>query len=79
VGRTVRALGADGSRAFEVYLKSEVFGKVFREKITSGRRGSTADSLKLTSNHTERCAAREVQADGPRGPGGRPAWCNGQL
>jgi hypothetical protein len=37
VGRTVRALGADGPWAFEFYLICEVFGKVLREKITSGR------------------------------------------
>jgi hypothetical protein len=47
--------------------------KFFEKKITSGRtvHGSTADSPKLTLNHTERCAAREIRADGPRGPGGR--------
>jgi hypothetical protein len=68
VRRIVRALGADSPRAFEVYLKYEVFSKVFREKIASGQtlRWSTADSTKLTSNRTEWCAAREVRADGPR-------------
>jgi hypothetical protein len=67
-GANSPCLGANGPRAFEVYLKSEVFGNVFWEKIASGRIvcGFTADNLKLTSSHTERCAAREVQADGPR-------------
>jgi hypothetical protein len=75
VGRTVRALGVDGPRAFEVYFKSEVFGKDFREKIASGQtvRGSTVNSPKLTLIHTERCTTRELRADCPRGPGRRSA------
>jgi hypothetical protein len=36
VGRTIRALGADGPRAFEVYLIFKVFGKVFQEKSLPG-------------------------------------------
>jgi hypothetical protein len=40
-----------------------------------------ADSLKLTLNHTELCAAREVRADGPRptvdGPRGPSGWSAG--
>jgi hypothetical protein len=36
VGRTVRALGADGPRVFEIYLIYEVFGKVFRENSLPG-------------------------------------------
>jgi hypothetical protein len=42
VGRTVRDLGADGLRVFDIYLISEVFGKGFREKFASRRtnRGS---------------------------------------
>jgi hypothetical protein len=68
MGCTVRALGADGLRAFEVYLISEVFGKVFREKISFGRTvyGSKADGPKLISKHTEWCAARADRANGPQ-------------
>jgi hypothetical protein len=33
VGRTVRALGADGPWALEFYLISEVLGKSFRENF----------------------------------------------
>jgi hypothetical protein len=36
VGRTVRALGADGPRAFEIYFISEFFGKVFSRKSLPG-------------------------------------------
>jgi hypothetical protein len=31
VGRTVRALGADGPRNFDIYLISEIFAKVFKK------------------------------------------------
>jgi hypothetical protein len=38
VGRTVRAPRADGPRAIEAYLISNIFGKVFREKsLPSGQ------------------------------------------
>jgi hypothetical protein len=81
VGRTVRALGANGPRAIEVYLISKVFWQSFSRKISSERTvcGFTTDNPKLTSKHTEWCAARVDRADSPRGPGGQSARLNRQL
>jgi hypothetical protein len=67
VGQTVRALGADGLRAFEVYLISEVFSKVFREKSLSGGKSE------INLEHTIWCAARVDGVDGPRSSRGRSA------
>jgi hypothetical protein len=69
MGCTVRALGADGLRAFEVYLISEVFGKVFREIFFR------ADSLRVQGGWSEINLEtyRTVRSSGR--PGERPAAC----
>jgi hypothetical protein len=46
--RTVWALREDGLRAFEVYLISEVFSSVFREKSLSG--GQSAGPRRIVRN-----------------------------
>jgi hypothetical protein len=82
VGRTVRALGADDPRVFDIYLISEIFGKSFRENALPG--GQSAGLLPTVryslQNRTEQGAARwtgrtvrGLPADSPRGPGGRSA------
>jgi hypothetical protein len=82
VGRTVRALGADDPRVFDIYLISEIFGKSFRENALPG--GQSAGLLPTVryslQNRTEHGAARwtgrtvrGLPADSPRGPGGRSA------
>jgi hypothetical protein len=78
VGRTVRALGADGPRVFDIYLISEVFGKSFRENALPG--GQSACPMwtvrysprNLTAQGATRWTARTVRvllADSPQGPG----------
>jgi hypothetical protein len=67
-GQTVRALGADGPRVFDIYLISEVFGKGFRENsLPVGQSaGFRRTVCYLLRNQTELCAARVDRADGPR-------------
>jgi hypothetical protein len=64
VGRTVRVLGADGPRVFDIYLISEIFGKSFRENALPGGRY-------VILNRTG-CSSVD-QADGPRPARGRSA------
>jgi hypothetical protein len=68
VGRTVRALGADGLRVFGIYLISEVFGKSFREKYASRRtvRGPLADGPLFSSEPNRIGYSSMDLADGPR-------------
>jgi hypothetical protein len=66
----VDSLGPWGGRFVSLWDLFYIWGfwQSFSRKIAFGRtvHGSKADGPKLTSNHTEWCAAREVRADGPR-------------
>jgi hypothetical protein len=64
VERTVRALGADGPRVFDIYLISEIFAKSFRENALPGGRS-------VILNRTE-CSSVD-RADGPRHARGQSA------
>jgi hypothetical protein len=75
VGRTVRALGADSPRVFDIYLIYEIFGKSFREKCASRRtvRVPYADGPLFTSKPNRTACNSVDRADGPRGPRGQSA------
>jgi hypothetical protein len=82
VGWTVRVLGADGPRVFDIYLISEVFDKSFLEKYASRRIvcGPYADGPLFTSkpnriacSSVDRRTVRRLPADSPRGSRGQSA------
>jgi hypothetical protein len=54
-----------GTLSFILYLR--FLAKFFeKNRLRAAIHGSKADGPKLTSNHTEPCAAQEVWADGPQ-------------
>jgi hypothetical protein len=95
VGRTARALGADGPRALEFYLIYEVFGKSSREnffRADSPRVFGGWSEINLESDRTVHSSGgpgrrsttysrtvRKALADSLQGPGGQSARPNGQL
>jgi hypothetical protein len=75
VGRTVRALGADGPLVFDIYLISKAFGKRFREKYASRRtiRGPYADSPLFSSKPNRTVCSSVDRANGPQPARGQSA------
>jgi hypothetical protein len=67
MGRTVRALGADGPWAFKFYFISEVFGKVFEESRFR------ADSPQVYGGRSEINLKTDKTMRSSGGPGGRSA------
>jgi hypothetical protein len=79
LGRTVRALGADSPRVFDIYLISEIFGKNFRENALLGRQSTDPrrtvrySPRNLTKQGATWWTGRTVRgqlADSPWGPRG---------